>query len=345
MGSQLRMVGSMVAAAALCTGLTQSAQASPWTVPADEFVLAIDSNYQSADEEYLPDGTLQQFPLDGEFTSVNLGIGGRYGFTDRFEGAFRLNFKRVDYDSDPVVLGLPDDPNDQVAVNEAIFDFSTSEAGASDAFFYGRYNFYSGSVMLTSETSLKLPTGYQQPEGTFEEGQPTPAAIEDDVTLGDGQADLTQSLLMGLYLPPTRTFARFDVGYKHRFGSPGDQLVGGASIGQYLGDHWLVFIGGHGAYTLFEGDPIGKSFITRTPGKPTNEFSASDVETIDISLDKDYLTVEGGVILALDQLEIRASYGRMVTGSNIPQIDSFSLGVVYAIPNLTASPEASSEGG
>jgi hypothetical protein len=318
--------------------LPQNAQASPWTLPEDKFVLTLDSNYQTADEEYLPDGELQAFPLNGEFSAITFRLGGRYGVTDRFEIAANVDFKEINYEADPVVLALPSDPSDNQAVNDAIFDFGRNLAGVGDARIHGRYALVSGLVRATSQTSIKFPFGYERPRGTFAEDTAGPGAIEDDVSLGDGQTDLTQSFLFGAYIPATRSFARLDAGYRLRFGSPGDQGVANFSIGQYIGENFVIFAGANGAYTLFEGDSIGQSFITRSPEKPAGELQAGeggDIETIELTLDKDYLNVEGGVIVQLRDLEIRASYGHIVWGSNIPQIQSVSLGVVYSLDNLT----------
>jgi hypothetical protein len=320
------------------------ADASPWTLPEDKFVLALDTNYQTADDEYLPDGTLQSFPLNGEFRSTTFRVGGRYGINDRFEAAFGFALKQVDYNADPIVLALPDDPSDSAAVNEAIFDFGNREAGLGDARIHGRYALVKGLFRATSETSIKFPVGYESPRGTFEEGTPNPVAIEDDVALGDGQTDLTQSLLFGAYIPATRSFARMSAGYKLRFGSPGDQGVAGLSIGQYLGEKVVVFVGANGAYTLFEGETVGQSFITRSPDKSAAELNpAEDIVPIDLRLDKDFLNVEAGAILQFRDLELRASYGRIVWGNNIPQIQSVSLGMVYSMENLTQKETPASE--
>lgn len=333
----LRNCALAIVVALIGASVPQVADASPWTLPKDKFVLLLDSNYQTADEEFLPDGELQAFPLDGQFTSITFGIGGRYGITDRFEMALDLDFKQINYEADPVLLALPDDTSSE-SLNEAIFDFGRSSAGVGDAHLHGRYGLVTGLVRVTSQTSVKFPVGYERPRGTFTDDTPSAGAIEDDVTLGDGQTDLTQSVLFGAYIPATRSFARLDAGYRLRVGSPGDQAVGGVSIGQYLGEDFILFAAASGAYTLFEGDTIGQSFITRSPGKSASELNAEeDIEQIAITLDKDYLNVEGGIILRLRDLEVRASYGQILTGRNIPKINSFSLGVVYSLDNLTAN--------
>ncbi|AWV88855.1 hypothetical protein [Bradymonas sediminis] len=320
-----------IACALFFSALPTSAQASPWTLPEKYLLITLDSNFQNADQEFLPDGTLQSFPLQGEFSAFTFTPGARYGISDDFEVAFDFNIKQVSYQSDPIVLGLPDDPTDLSQVNASIFDFSHSETGLGDGRIFGRYNLYRSLLMVTSQTSLSFPIGYSTPRGTFSEDTPNPAGIQDDVTLGDGQTDLAQAFLFGVYIPPTNSFARLDIGYAHRFGPPGDQGFASLSFGQYIGSSVLVFAGARGAYTIFDGESIGQSFITRTPDKPSNEFLVSDVEAIDITQDKDYVSVEGGVILKVQDVEMRLSYDQVVWGANIPQIKSYSLGVIYAM--------------
>ena len=312
-----------------------AAAASPWTLPNDEFVLGLDYNFQIATREYLQDGDLQSFPLDGEFESSSIRISGRYGFTEKFEGAFSTTFKQVTYESRPVILAPPDN-TELGTVNDDILDFSKTSLGAGDLFLLGRYNFVRSNLMITTETELKVPTGYEQPAGTFEEGEePSTTTIEDDVTLGDGQADLTQSMLFGAYVPPSRTFMRLDTGYRVRFGSPGHQLVGLFSIGQFIGDHVLLFASVDSAYTLFEGDSIGDSVVTSAPEKEPGELTGDDIVATPITLDRDWVKVEAGGILTVRDIEVRLGYGQIVWGRNIPKIQSFNIGLVYSIENLT----------
>lgn len=323
----------------LLAAIPGSADASPWTLPERTLLITVDSNFQSADEEYLPDGTLQSFPLDGEFSAATLTPGARYGITDNFEAAFNFNIKQVTYEADTLLLALPEDPNDITQVNASIFDFNHSDAGLGDGQIFGRYNLYRSLLMVTSETSIKFPIGYSAPRPTFSQDTPNPDSIQDDVSLGDGQTDIAQAILLGLYVPPTNSFARLDLGYMHRFGAPGDQGFGSVSLGQYLGEKVLVFVGARGAYTLFDGETIGKSFITRVPDKPASEFLISDIETVDLYQDKDYVTVNGGVILKVQDVEMRASYDQVVWGKNIPQIKSYSLGIIYSMDFIEVEQE------
>jgi hypothetical protein len=312
-----------------------AASASPWTLPNDEFALGLDYNFQFADREYLQDGTLQPFPLDGRFESSSIRVSGRYGFTEKFEGAFRTTFKQVTFEADPVILGVPEQMDLQ-PLNDAVLDFTRSNIGAGDLFLMGRYNFIETNVVITTETELKVPTGYEQPSGTFEEGEePSTTTVEDDVTLGDGQTDLTQSMLFGAYIPPSRTFVRLDAGYSVRFGTPGHQLVGLFSVGQFIGENLLLFASVDSAYTLFDGDDIGRSVITNSPEKGPGELTEDDVVATPITLDRDWVKVEAGGIITIRDIEVRLGYGQILWGQNIPKIQSFNLGLIYKIDNLT----------
>ncbi len=281
----------------------RAAHASPWTLPNDKFVLGLDSNFQTADHEYLPDGTRQAFPLDGQFSALTFIISGRYGITDRLEGAMELEMKQVDYQANPVLLAVPDPSTDKQSLNNSIFNFSKTHSGLGDARLHLRYNFHKGLLMATTETSVKFPVGYQPPQGTFAQNMPDTTAVADDVSLGDGQVDLAQGILFGVYVPPTRSFGRLDLDYVHRFGAPGDQVTGLVSIGQYVGDMVLLFAGADGAYTVFDGEPIGTTYITYTPEKPAGQIGLSDIATNPLTLDKDYVSVEGGVILQVRSME------------------------------------------
>src|SRR5690606_5453497 len=92
-------------------------------------------------------------------------------------------------------------------------------------------------------------------------------------TLGDAQTDLTQSLLIGLSIPRTGTFARLDGGLRLRFGAPGHQAVGGFKLGQLIGRDTIVLAGVRGFYTLTEGEQIGVTMVARDPGVPRSKFT------------------------------------------------------------------------
>jgi hypothetical protein len=333
------LAGCLIVVGGLC--LPSESTASPWTMDDDELSIQLGVDFQFANEEYLLDGERQSFPLDGEYNASSLRLTTRYGFTDKFEMGARLRLKHVTFEADPVVL-LAEDPetlDEEVPLSEArsrTLDFSTNNTGAGDVDLFGRYNFLNkGTVLLTSETLVKLPTGYQTPSGTFENDSFAEATVQDDVTLGDGQTDLRQSLLFGAYIPPTKTFARADIGYEFRFGAPADQGVASVKVGQLIGESFVIFAGARGALTLFEGDTIGKTFIADDPSVDASEFLISNIVIEDLTLDRDYLQVEGGIILKLEDVELQFAYNRIVAGRNIPVINALNFSTVFTSENVT----------
>lgn len=319
--------------------VSQSAFASPWTVPKDKLLLSLSYDFAFAENEFLPSGHYQSYPLNGRFTSSTLRLGGRYGFTSKLELSADLTIKSVTYSADPIIPGLPDNAEqvDLPTARAAVRDFSNTLVGPADLYITGRYNFIKGLFAFADEVRLKLPTGYEKPSGTFTaDGQ-----VDDDLALGDGQTDLEDSLLFGVFIPPTRTFARADVGFRLRFGGPGHQAIGAVRVGQYVGQHIVLFAGSSGAYTVTEGDVIGKTYISTV-----DHLQAKDVVIgentvpVDLRLDKDWLQVEGGVLfIPREGLEMQASYSQIVLGSNIAAIQSVSVGTAIHFDDLTAEAE------
>ena len=339
-----RTVRRALTVAAVVSSLFVSANAlaSPWTVPKDELSLQLGFDFGFASHEFLPDGTYQRFPLDGKLTSSNLRLSGRYGFTSRLELAAELNVKALSFVADPLIPVLQTCDEDSLelgCIRRDVKSFSDTQLGVADLYLTGRYNLLRGNLAIANEVRVKLPTGYKAPAGTFSD-EPT-LEIDDDVTLGDGQADLEDSILLGLFIPPTRTFARLDVGFRLRFGGAGHQVIGGARIGQFLGPHVVLFAGGSGAYTVVDGDVIGQTFISTTDGLAAQDVAIGEnTIPVDLRLEKDILQVEGGLLLLpAERIEIQAAYSQIVLGANVSAIQTVSLSTVLSFPNLTANAE------
>jgi len=328
--------------------------ASPWTLPADEGALSLSYDFSSANKEFLPEGEfegLQEFPLDGQFNSSRLAVGFRYGFTEKVEGELDVAIKQVNFESTPFVNGNMSEVENRSTLyngSEGIYDFSSTSTGFGDFRFKGRYNFWSKDeiLKLTTETSLKLPGGYEEPSGTFQGDEQQLGQIADDVTLGDGQVDVTQKLLFGGFIVPTRTFVRVEAGFRHRFGPPGDQGSAGLKVGQNLGQNLLLFVSSQGTLTVTEGSSIGKSFISTEPDAEPYEMSGGpdgNVRQIPLTLDKDFLQLGGGMIVRLSAAEVQLSYRQIVWGRNIPAIKTASISTVFSFPDLTAGGKTSAK--
>lgn len=337
MSTLLRILAVLLAFGTV-TAATEQASASPWTVPKDKLLLSLNYDFAFAENEFLPDGTYQSFPLDGQFTSSTLRVAGRYGFTSRLELSAELNVKTVTYTADPIIPVFADNPDPEpLEVGDArasIKDFSSTVIGPADLFFTIRYNFVRGLFAFANETRVKLPTGYEPPSGTFNDE----LEVADDVALGDGQTDIEDSLLFGLFIPQTRTFGRADIGFRFRFGGPGHQAIGAVRVGQYVGEHVVLFAGTSGAYTVNEGEPIGDTFIATKDNLQADEVLIGDnTIPVELRLDKDWLQVEGGLLfLPKPGLEIQASYSQVLLGANIAAIHSVSIGTAIHFDNLTA---------
>ena len=319
------------------------ASASPWTLPQHDLSISTELGFATSQYEYLSDGTYLSYPLDGRFTSSTLGLGFRYGFTDRFEMSARPTFKLVSYEADSLVAsGGPYDPDSQLTLDDArarTLDFDDTRLGAGDMDVAARYNLYRGYLVITPEASIKLPLGYQPPRETFLDTSTLERG--DDVTLGDGQIDVTAALLIGAYIPWTKTFIRADAGYRHRFGSPGDQFVASAKAGQFLFDNLILFVGTRFVETVTEGEVIGVTF---------NDPLEQDAETFDntlteqnpLTLDRSFVSIEGGAIVKLSSVELQLSFEEVIDGANYSDLRSINFGVVTNFPGATRKKEEAS---
>lgn len=322
--------------------LCGDAWASPWVLPKGTTVLQLQYRTEFADREFLPDGDNQAFPLNGEFGAQSVELGLRTGLGYRFEASMLVIYKSVDFTADPVFVSAQNSAGEVVPVTP-IFSFSEQLEGLADIHFALRYNAVDGPVKITGELDLKVPSGYDKPEGTFENDTPNvidpetadgsipegEEPIRDDLTLGDGQVDVTAQLLFGTFIPQSRTFAKANGGFRLRFNGPGEQAVWGVKVGQFIGDHIVIFSEVSGTHTVIKGDIIGKSFATRFPETPALGFPLANFDFIDLRLDKDIVDVSGGFLLKFDRYEVVVSGGKIVDGSNVAELLFASVGSLY----------------
>ena len=342
------MLGALIASA-----LPSSALASPWTLPQHELVVSSDLTFATATDEYLEDGTLQSYSLDGRFTSSTLTISARYGLTDKLELEVRPSFKHVSYEADSVILDcVPEllDCDGMYDLEEAranVIDFDSTLTGPSDLDGSVRYNIARRRLVVTTEAGVKIPMGYRKPEGTFSDV--TTLTVGDDVTLGDGQIDARVGLLVGGYIPLTRSFLRADAYYNHRFAEPGNQVMASGKVGQFFTDHVILFTGVRWAKTITEGESLGTTFVDTDPdNNPAENYEFAKVETRDLLLDRDFTTVEFGVIFKKDRFEFQLRLEDVLDGRNYSDLRSASVGFVASLPDATRqeseAPESESEG-
>ena len=334
-------------ARSLCLALTLGAlaapslaTASPWTLPQHELVVSTDLTFSFATQEYLDDGEKQAYALDGRFNSTSLSVSTRYGLTDKLELEVRPTFKHVSYEADSVILDCVPmllDCDGQYDLEEAranVIDFDDSLVGPADLDAAIRYNLYRSYIVATTEVGTKIPMAYRKPSGTFSDV--TALEVGDDVTLGDGQIDAHVGLLLGAYIPWTRSFLRTDAFYNHRFAEPGNQVLLNGKAGQFLTQNLIAFGGVRWAKTITEGESIGTSFVDTDPeNNPASAYKFEKVEARELSLDRDFLTLEAGVILKVNTFEFQLRFEEVLTARNYGDLTSVSLGVIANIPSTT----------
>ena len=323
-----------------------SALASPWTLPKGTMVVSGRFDYEQADEEWLDKGgDAVPFSLRGDYQAVTYTVGARLGLTDRLELELQIPLRQVSYTADPVIL-LPRDAADPRAeldyYQENVLDLSRTVRGLSDIRLTVRHRIWSGlSSLITGEVQLKTPTGYDPPAGTFGERPRSsadflanagtlarPENVQDDVTLGDGQVDIRPALLFG-WAFSTGTFARLDVGYAWRLGGAGDQVFGGARVGQSVGQRLLFFTGVDAEVAVEDGRRIGVSVAAIDPTLPARDYVGTENLLLrEVRLDRDRVGVPLGAIVRLTSAaELNLGTSIPVWGRNTSVVQTYSVGI------------------
>lgn len=321
-------------------------RASPWTLRQGDLVLSAGFDHQRADREYLDEGGARPFPLRGLYEASTFTLGVRAGFTDKIEFEAQLPIRTVNYDSDPVILLPPPEGSTESSLDyyqRNIIHLTRSETGVGDFVIAGRYGWMRVPWALATELRVKAPTGYDPPAGTFGsrprdrqafvEGVRNfvnPENVQDDVTLGDGQLDLTLSMLAGHVLS-SGTFLRIGAGYNLRLGDAGDQVVGELKVGQAIGRTFLVYAGVRGGYTLSKGKVIGISVAAEDPALPAEDYGGvENLRLRELTLDRDYMDVGGGFIVRMSpRLELNAAYEHTALGRNTAATHTVALSLAF----------------
>ncbi|MEO1482974.1 MAG: hypothetical protein AAFU77_12780 [Myxococcota bacterium] len=313
------------------------AKASPWVLPEGRSVLSIKGGTEFASREFLIDDRREQrFPLNGRFESYSLQLAGRYGLLEDIEIGSRITLKNVSYNSDPVILASPEGAENACNETEATLqgcreqntDFSSSDFGFSDLYFNLVMQHIGGTSRASSNFEVKIPTGYEEPDETFVDGEVNPQGIADDVALGDGRVHLQYQLETGFFSPSTGTVFEFSAGYRARLGAPSDQVISEVKVGQNIGRKLFFFASADGALSIFEGAVLGETFVSNAPNTPAVEFSGADVETRDFRLDNSFARATVGVIVRLSGRELVFSASQIFAGENIPRLTSINFGAI-----------------
>lgn len=321
-----------------------AARASPWVLQEDTVVLSGRFDFQHADREFRDTADAEAFPLSGEFQSTTFVTSLRLGLVERFELEMSIPLRSVSYTSNPVILLPGDDTQGIDYYQENTIDLSEQTFGVADIRMAGRYQFLEGPVVSAVELSVKTPTGYEGPSGTFGDSPKDaedfkanvgryvqPGNVEDDVTLGDAQLDLGADILVGWSFP-TRTFLRLDAGYRLRLGGAGDQIVGNFQIGQSLSRRVFIKAGTRIGYSVQDGDVIGVSVAAEDPSLPAEDYGGlENLKLREVPLEHDRLSINAGIsVRVTDDVDTLLSYSRVLWGRNTALTQTVSLGVGVA---------------
>jgi len=306
------------------------AHASPWTLRQGDVALKLSTDVQYADREFVVQRDLQRFPLDGRFWGGNFRTDLRYGISDRTEIGGSLAFAYASYTSDEVFFGEGVFDTTQTtgtlqSVRANIQSFDQTAVGLGDLRLFVRNRLTPmGRAVVATEIGAKIPTGYRQPSGTFEDDTPG-EGLTDDVTLGDGQMDLHAMLLTG-FSPTWDWFIRLDVGGRARFFGPAPQVIGAFKTGYRITPGFLPYLFVDGQVSIGEGRVIGQSFIATDPSIPSIDFEFATVDPVDLTLDRSSVVPGIGAIFALGDRDIDVNYSYVVWGQNTAQLHMFSIG-------------------
>jgi len=306
------------------------ASASPWTLGQGNVALKLSTDVQYADREFVIQRDLQRFPLDGRYWGGNFRTDLRYGVSDRVEIGGSLAFAYASYTSDEVFFGegvfdTTQTPGSPQSVRANIQSFDQTAVGLGDLRLFVRSRLTPiGRAVVATEVGAKIPTGYRQPSGTFEDDSPSEGLI-DDVTLGDGQMDLHAMLLTG-FSPTWDWFIRFDVGGRARFFGPAPQVIGAFKTGYRVTPGFLPYIFADAQVSIGEGRVIGQSFIATDPSVDAINFEFASVAPVDLTLDRSSVVPGIGAIFALGDRDIDVNYSYVVWGQNTAQLHMFSVG-------------------
>ncbi len=336
------MKSTLFAFVALASALAcWPASASPWLLRPGDLIVVGRYDFESADEEYLDNTTAQPFPLAGRYDASTFSTTLRYGLLEDLELELYLPIKQLSYSSDPVIVVPTTEADAFDYYQENILDFSQSVRGLADIHMAARYQLFRSAVAGAFELRLKTPTGYDKPTGTFgnrpksreefiarAEELTRPSNIQDDVALGDGQLDLTPSILLG-WATASGTFARLDLGYRLRFGGAGDQVIGGLRVGQSIGRRLLIYGGADLEYAVQQGRIIGISVAAVDPTLPAEDYDSPDNFLFrELRLERDQLSVSGGAIFrATQSVEFNLGYTQTVWGRNTAQVRTVSVSI------------------
>ena len=204
------------------------AQAGPWNLAPGEYASELRGGWFSADGYHDQNGGRAPLAGDGLWEQRSLTSYSELGWKPG------INF----------LVGVP--ALSVTRRRDPALDEGPTQTGLGDALLGLRYRLANGPTAAALELEWKAPLSYERNRflthadsvvagDTNGDGDSLDANVARQLgspVLGDGQQDLTLSLLLGKTL--SHGFVQVAGGYKYRFETPTDQIVFGADLGFWL---------------------------------------------------------------------------------------------------------------
>lgn len=332
-----RVTGLLVTSM-LSIGAVTTANASPWTLPEGAMSVSMAMDLQTATEEFVEvggDQRLQAFPLDGAYFAANLRPSLRYGINNRMEIGGSLSLSHLSYEADEIYLGDlittevgEDGSYERFRAN--LLSLDREQFGLGDLRLYLRNRLMTAQrAVVTTEIGVKLPTGYDPPGGTFRNDNPADGT-QDDVALGDGQADIDFVALFG-FVPVNDWFIRIDAGFRARLFGPGQQIIGNFKTGYRINEYLLPYVYVDAQHSVTEGESVGLSFRAIDPSQPAALFQGDNLSPEEVRLDRTAIQPGGGVLFSLGDRSLDIGYAQVVYGRNIGRLHIVSFTSTFVL--------------
>lgn len=228
-------------------GLVSRAQAGPWSLAPGEFYTELRTGWFSSDTYYDQNGNRPSLIGGGLWEQRSLTSYTELGWKPKLNFIVGIPLLSVSRRLDPDLRELP------------------TQTGLGDALFGLRYRLANGHTAAALEVDWKAPLSYER-NGFLTHADSVRAGDHNgdgdsldfnavrqlgSPVLGDGQQDLTFSLLLGTSL--SRGFLQIGGGYRYRFEAPQDQVVLSTDLGIWL-THSLLLAGRYRGETTLTRD-------------------------------------------------------------------------------------------
>ncbi|MFC1890128.1 hypothetical protein ACFL4G_10265 [Thermodesulfobacteriota bacterium] len=248
------------------------ASAGAWTQPKGVMYNRMSVNYYRSTAAYGTDGGLADLDKNGVFEDYNFTWYQEYGLLERLTLITSIPYKFVHHEDDA---------------------FKSNTWGPGDIDVAARIRLFEKPFILGLQPLVKLPYGYDEDE---------------DVPIGNGQADFEIRLLFGRSLHPLPAYAGVEIGYRFRAGDPSDEI-------RYLAEAGCTFTPRISARIKLDGTLSAENGAVGTAGfnqTLTNEFDLGKLEVTTIFRIRENLFIEG-------------TWTPTVYGENTSQGHTFSL--------------------